>query len=93
MKIQIDGANTLNKGSELILLFLEQIESKIPNAIVHYNSNQIGEKKLNIKSDLIIKKRWAFVKYSKYPVAILKRLNFPFTFSLQNMGLKILICY
>ncbi|GAA4109735.1 hypothetical protein GCM10022393_06480 [Aquimarina addita] len=88
MKIQIDGTNTLNKGAELMLYaILEEIENKFPNASINYNSNYPGEKKLIIKSSLAIKKRFA-LQYGRYPKAILRRLNLPYTYFMAKHPLK-----
>ncbi|WMI66632.1 polysaccharide pyruvyl transferase family protein [Aestuariibaculum sp. YM273] len=80
MTIQIDGTNTLNKGAELMLYaVLEEIEKSHPDALIYYNSNYVGEEKLNIKSSLKIKKRLA-LHYGRYPKAILRRLKLPYTY-------------
>lgn len=80
MIIQIDGTNTLNKGAELMLVaIVEQIEKFHPNAKVVYNSNYSGEKKPDIKTKIVMKKRF-WLKNSRIPIAILSRLGFSYTF-------------
>lgn len=79
MKIQIDGTNTLNKGAELMLIaVLEQIEKRHPKATVYYNAQRHLEPYIKTNSKLKIRQRLA-LKYSRYPIAILKRLKIPFT--------------
>lgn len=88
MIIQIDGTNTLNKGAELMLVaIIEQIEEKYPRAKVIYNSNHTNEKKLNIKTDLNIKKRF-WLKNGRLPIALLSRLKLPYTFFTSKYALK-----
>lgn len=88
MKIQIDGTNTLNKGAELMLLgILEQIEKKHKDAEVNYNSNFLRERNETFATNLNVKKRWA-LKNSRIPIALLKRLNLPFTYFTSKFPLK-----
>jgi len=88
MRIQIDGTNTVNKGAELMLYaILEQIEKKDPKATVYYNSNFIGENNSEIATPLRLKKRFG-IKYSKIPVAILRRLKISYTYFTSKHPLK-----
>ena len=88
MIIQIDGTNTLNKGAELMLVaIVEQIEKFYPNAEVIYNSNHPGEKKLNIKTKIPLKKRF-WLKNSRIPIAILSRLGLSYTFFTSKYASK-----
>jgi polysaccharide pyruvyl transferase WcaK-like protein len=80
MIIQIDGTNTLNKGAELMLVaIVEQIEKFYPDAKVVYNSNHPGENKPDIKTKIVLKKRF-WLKNSRIPIAILSRLGLSYTF-------------
>ncbi|MEI6864956.1 polysaccharide pyruvyl transferase family protein [Flavicella sp.] len=88
MIIQIDGTNTLNKGAELMLIaIIEQIEKKFPDALVVYNSNDIGEKNIQLDTSLVLKQRF-WLKKARIPVAILHRLKLPYTFFTSKHPLK-----
>lgn len=80
MKIQIDGVNTMNKGAELMLVsILEEIERTHPYATVYINPNNILDEKSLPKTANTLKIRKA-LKYSRYGIAIMKKLNLPFTY-------------
>jgi polysaccharide pyruvyl transferase WcaK-like protein len=80
MVVQIDGTNTLNKGAELMLCaIVEQLEKEWGVIDVIYNSNQLKEKKLVIKSNLNFKKRFS-IPFARYFIYGLKKLNIPYSF-------------
>ncbi|MDN3664922.1 MULTISPECIES: polysaccharide pyruvyl transferase family protein [Algibacter] len=88
MVIQIDGTNTLNKGAELMLVaLLEQIEKHHPEATVYYNTNNIGEKSQKFSTNLAIHQRF-WLRNSKYPVGVLRRLKLPYTFFTSKHPVK-----
>ncbi|MGB7395763.1 MAG: polysaccharide pyruvyl transferase family protein [Pricia sp.] len=79
MNIQIDGTDMLNRGAELMLIaVLEQIEKRRPSATVYYNTQRPLRPYIQEQSGLDLRQRPA-LKYSRYPIGILKRLNLSFT--------------
>ncbi len=87
MIIQIDGTNMLNKGAELMLLaVLEQIEKRHPNAIVYYNTQHRLKEYVEAESKLKIRQRLP-LRYSKLPIAILKRLKIPYSYFTEKYAI------
>ena len=79
MKIQIDGTNTLNKGAELMLYaILEKLETSFAEAEIFYNPNNASNS-IPVKTSLKLNER-NVLKYSRYPKAILRRINLTSSF-------------
>lgn len=77
MKIQIDGATTINKGSELMIYsILEQIENKYPASTVIINDQFTGFKLYRLKTNLNFKLP-PLLLFGDYPRAILSRFKLP----------------
>ncbi len=79
MKIQIDGTNTQNKGAELMLYgILEELKIKFPKASIQYNPNSLNNR-IPIETTLNFNQRF-FLKYSRYIIAVFRRLKLPITY-------------
>lgn len=76
MTIQIDGANTTNKGAELMLYaVLEEIERKYPEAGVVYNGFGVGYKRVESP---IRMRGYSRLSLGTYPWDVQKKLRLPY---------------
>jgi polysaccharide pyruvyl transferase WcaK-like protein len=76
MTIQIDGANTINKGAELMFYaVLEEIERRYPEATVIYNGFGVGYKKLDSPFKI---KGYTRLSLGTKPWGVQKRLGLPY---------------